>query len=60
MPPETRADTMVTRTFELADHEAFASLLASTRMVGMECPGLHSVYSQLALEFTGADRVLVF
>jgi NADP-dependent 3-hydroxy acid dehydrogenase YdfG len=33
-------------------HDQLAILLASTRMVGMECPGLHSVYSQLALEFT--------
>lgn len=32
--------------------DRLATLLASTRMVGMECPGLHSVYSQLALAFT--------
>lgn len=28
-----------------------ASLLATTRLVGMECPGLHSIYSGLQLEF---------
>lgn len=27
-----------------------ASLLASTRLVGMECPGLHSIYSELHLQ----------
>lgn len=32
-----------------------AVILASTRLVGMECPGRHSVYSRLKLEFgTGA------
>ena len=29
----------------------FASLLATTRLVGMECPGLHSIYSGLNLTF---------
>jgi NAD(P)-dependent dehydrogenase (short-subunit alcohol dehydrogenase family) len=28
-----------------------ASVLAATRLVGMECPGLHSVFSELGLEF---------
>jgi NADP-dependent 3-hydroxy acid dehydrogenase YdfG len=28
-----------------------AALLATTRLVGMECPGLHSIYSGLNLEF---------
>jgi acyl dehydratase/NADP-dependent 3-hydroxy acid dehydrogenase YdfG len=28
-----------------------ASILASTQVVGMECPGLHSVFGELALEF---------
>lgn len=28
-----------------------ATILASTRIVGMECPGLHSIYSSLDLEF---------
>jgi acyl dehydratase len=28
-----------------------ATLLATTRIVGMECPGLHSLYSHLSLEF---------
>jgi len=29
-----------------------AVLLASTRLVGMECPGLHSIYSALQLNYT--------
>lgn len=28
-----------------------ATILATTRIVGMECPGLHSIYSSLDLEF---------
>ena len=31
-----------------------ASLLASTRLVGMDCPGLHSVYSDITLSFKPA------
>ncbi len=31
-----------------------ASILATTRIVGMQCPGLHSVYSNLELEFIEA------
>ncbi|NND66730.1 MAG: SDR family NAD(P)-dependent oxidoreductase [Halioglobus sp.] len=31
-----------------------ASLLATTQIVGMQCPGLHSVYSNLELEFIEA------
>ena len=36
-----------------------AVLLATTRIVGMECPGLHSVYTELSLAFDtpGADDV---
>lgn len=30
-------------------------LLASTRLVGMEVPGRHSLYSELALSFDGSD-----
>lgn len=29
-----------------------AVVLATTRLVGMECPGLHSIYSELSLAFT--------
>jgi hypothetical protein len=29
-----------------------AIVLATTRLVGMECPGLHSIYSELSLTFT--------
>jgi acyl dehydratase len=38
-----------------------AALLATTRLVGMECPGLHSLYSAMALSFaqeaTGPPRM---
>jgi len=30
-----------------------AALLATTRLIGMECPGLHSLYSALDLSFSG-------
>lgn len=34
-----------------------AEILATTRLVGVECPGLNSVYSQVALSFTeGGDQ----
>lgn len=33
-----------------------ASILACTRIVGMECPGLHSVFARLSLEFPGAPH----
>jgi NADP-dependent 3-hydroxy acid dehydrogenase YdfG len=32
-----------------------AVLLASTRLVGMTCPGLHSMYRELKLQFSTAD-----
>jgi hypothetical protein len=32
-----------------------AVLLAMTRLVGMECPGLHSIFSELDLRFVAAD-----
>ena len=35
----------------------FAGLLATTRLVGMECPGLHSLYSGLDLSFSGQAAV---
>lgn len=37
-------------------HAQIAALLATTRLVGMECPGLHSVYSELDLDFIGAGE----
>jgi hypothetical protein len=33
-----------------------ATLLATTRLVGAECPGLHSLYSQLVLRFGEGHR----
>lgn len=32
-----------------------STLLASTRIVGMKCPGLHSVYAKLDLQFSTAE-----
>jgi hypothetical protein len=34
-----------------------AALLATTRLVGMECPGFHSIYSSLSLAFSPEDAV---
>lgn len=34
-----------------------AALLASTRIIGMECPGLHSLYAGLTLEFSQPQGV---
>jgi len=36
---------------ELTPPDQIAALLAATRLVGMECPGLHSVFSELDLTF---------
>jgi hypothetical protein len=36
-------------------HGQLALILATTRLVGMECPGLHSVYMNLSLTFTPQD-----
>jgi NAD(P)-dependent dehydrogenase (short-subunit alcohol dehydrogenase family) len=33
-------------------------LLAATRIVGMECPGLHSIFAALALNFTASNADL--
>ena len=32
-----------------------AALLATTRLVGMECPGLHSIFGELGLDFNAPD-----
>ena len=39
------------RLVDLLPSDQLAFLLATTRLVGMECPGLHSLYSSLALKF---------
>lgn len=36
----------------------FAEILATTRIIGMECPGLHSLYSGLDLAFGGYDGTM--
>jgi acyl dehydratase/NAD(P)-dependent dehydrogenase (short-subunit alcohol dehydrogenase family) len=33
-------------------HDQASAVLATTRIVGMECPGLHSIFAALALDFT--------
>lgn len=40
-----------------ADAGEVAALLASTRLVGMLCPGLHSLFSELELTFQGEGGV---
>ena len=37
-----------------------AALLATTRLVGMECPGFHSIYSNLSLAFSSDDAGAAF
>jgi hypothetical protein len=54
---------MTTRVFN--DHDQIAELLATTRLVGVECPGRHSVYSQVTLHYKvqardGAPAVLSY
>jgi hypothetical protein len=39
------------RLLELLPHAHLATLLATTRIIGMECPGRHSLYSNVSLEF---------
>ncbi len=50
------ASAMFPTVTRLLDRSQFASLLASTRLVGMEMPGLHSLYT--GLDLTGSDRKL--
>ena len=35
----------------------FASIIGSSKIIGMECPGLHSVYSSLNVEFNKIDAL---
>ena len=39
----------------LMPSEQLAALLATTRLVGMDCPGLHSIYSGLHLTYESAE-----
>lgn len=39
------------------DHDQLAALLATTRIVGMKCPGERSIFKFLSLAFDGAARV---
>lgn len=43
------------RVSEMPCAERLAFLLATTRLVGMECPGLRSIYSFLELQFSQPD-----
>ena len=45
------AATLFPNLMRLVPPMQLAALLATTRLVGMECPGLHSIYSGLDLEF---------
>ena len=55
-----RADALAElfpRVLDVLAPEHVAGLLATTRVVGMECPGLHSIYAELDCEFGSADEV---
>lgn len=45
---------------ELVPRIQLAAILASTRVVGMECPGLHSVFSELSLNRSVVNAQLSF
>jgi NADP-dependent 3-hydroxy acid dehydrogenase YdfG len=45
------AATLFPNLMRLLPPMQLAALLATTRLVGMECPGLHSIYSELNLAF---------
>jgi hypothetical protein len=49
----TRAATLFPRLTQRVPAAQLAVLLATTRVVGMQCPGLHSVFSELRLTFAG-------
>lgn len=50
------ARRMFPHVFETLGDVAFAEVLALTRLVGMRCPGLHSLFSQLSISFrSGGD-----
>jgi NADP-dependent 3-hydroxy acid dehydrogenase YdfG len=49
------AATLFPNLMRLVPPMQLAALLATTRLVGMECPGLHSIYSGLNLEFFSDD-----
>jgi len=46
------AAALFPRVFALLPTRQLATLLATTRVVGMECPGLHSLYSSASLDFS--------
>lgn len=48
---QDRAITLFPNLVRLLPHYQLAVVLASTRLVGMECPGLHSVFGELSLTF---------
>lgn len=54
----TTVDKMSARFPHAADHlgaSAVGALLCLSRLVGMECPGLHSLFSEFEIQFTLAD-----
>jgi acyl dehydratase len=54
--PRSEAEILFPRALQWLRPEFIAVLLASTRLVGMECPGLHSLYSHLSLTTSPATR----
>lgn len=55
----SRAATMFSALAARLPARQFAVLLATTRIVGMECPGLHSMFSSLRLAFPGGGDPVV-
>lgn len=54
--PQSTIKVMFPRLYRSIPLRQLAFLLASTRLVGMKCPGQHSLYSALHLEGTNRDR----
>lgn len=52
-----RLDSLFPGLLEKFAPRQIAALLASTRVVGMECPGLYSIYSNLKIDFHAGNSV---
>jgi len=49
--PELKISNYYPYLFDYLSHQQISVLLATTRLVGMECPGMHSIYSELSLNY---------
>jgi NAD(P)-dependent dehydrogenase (short-subunit alcohol dehydrogenase family) len=49
------AASLLPNASKLLPQSQLATIIASTQIVGMKCPGLHSVFAQLQLEFLPAN-----